>query len=709
MAIKEPIYITNACLCHPDKNDTPIKEMIEACRPRLIAEVLKNKPKAVIVLGNTAIQSILPGEGGVTAIHGLRFFSEELGTNVFPGYHPAFILRNPDAFRDLTEDIAAVQRFIDDPRIEVGSNINFKVCTKVSDVLQMVKHIEKTRPDYLVGDIETTGYSPVRDRFKCFGLASRPDEIWVLPSRVVYSDQGTRSLKKILENPELVWGGHNAAQFDAKFPRHQLGIDWKPRFDTMLAHYTLDERQGVHGLEDLARKYLGVSDWSVGIDHETIQEGPELFEYNAKDNHYTHRLIPLLSEEMDDESMTHVHDETLLPAARALGYVEEVGALIDQPYMNRIRAELQEKLDDQRWELQVLGAEHGMPDFNPNSPKQVNELLYDKLKLLAKRSTRRGSTADKEALTDLSHPIATQILEARQGRKLISTYVDGILKRLSPEGRIHSDFLLHGTVTGRLSSRDPNLQNIPARIGPLIRDAFIATPGWLFLEPDYSQLELRVAAYLSGDEVLTGLFKKGIDLHAAVAAHIFRVLLENVDKAQRHVGKTLNFGILYQMGAKSLAHDLHCSVKQAKAFIDAHLGQFPQLKEWIADIQALALKQGYVESAFGRKRRFPCILSLNKAEVMRQAVNAPISSTASDICLSALVRLVDILDPKDARIILTVHDSLLLEVRPAKKNQVIEVLRREMEENVPLDSPVPFKIDIKEGTRWGSLTKLKAA
>jgi DNA polymerase-1 len=243
----------------------------------------------------------------------------------------------------------------------------------------------------------------------------------------------------------------------------------------------------------------------------------------------------------------------------------------------------------------------------------------------------------------------------------------------------------------------------------MIRNAFVSTPGWTLIEADYSQLELRIGAWYSSDPVMIEAYQKGVDFHTIVASEIFSVPPEKVTHDQRYVAKYVDFGIIYGRGAKSLAEDeLKCSVKKAQEYIDSFLARFPGLRRWISEQHDRVLEQGYVETPFGRRRRFPCILDFNKGEVLRQCVNSPIQSMASDLCLTALTRLVNRLDRSKARVLLTVHDSILLEATKDYVSETINVVREEMELGHGIPTPIPFKIDIKTGQRWGSLEKLKA-
>ncbi len=692
------VWITNSCLCRPPQNATPTADAVVACNGRLLSELKQQRIKRVLVCGATALTALVPEfKKGITKARGSWFWHKELGCYVLPTFHPAAILRNPDYFPDFVQDLSMIARL---PTKQITMPVvHYQVIENSSDLENMTDEVYfKLDPTHMSLDIETTGLDEFTDRILAIGIGADEKHIWVIPDTALKSKVFVRHLKEFLEDESLCWCGQNAYQFDAKFLEHRLGIDVTFKFDTMLAHYTLDERQNGHGLKDMARNYFQARDYAADLEKaefETLDRG-KLYQYLAYDVYYTWKLVPVLDEEMRREGVTHVHDNILLPGARALGQVEHNGVLVDVPYLAKLERGLDSEISAQ---LEELRRESDEPEFNPNSPKQVKQLLYGKLKL-----GPMSQGTDKETLENLNHPIGNMVLDLRLKTKLKSTYVKGLLEKADKNHRVHADFNLFGTVTGRLSSSHPNLQNIPLLVGPMIRDAFIASPGWTLVEADYSQLELRVSAYFSHDEKLIETYMNDWDIHRQVASEVFNVPPEEVTHDQRYVAKYIDFGILYGRQAPSLAYgELKCSVKQAQAYIDRFLGRYLGMAKWMKKVQKEAVMTGVIETAFGRKRRFPLVLPSNKGDIERQAVNSPIQGTASDICLGALIRLQERLDPSTVRILLTVHDSILLEVREEALEDTLPVIFEEMENHIPLDSPVPFKIDVKTGERWGSL------
>jgi len=737
-------WITNACLCHPLGNETPPPEAIEACRPRLIAE-LKGTEK-ILLCGATPLAAFSPywipihGNLTITSMRGIAVYVAETGSVVVPTFHPAWILRNPGDFTDLAKDLTKLLKMgIGPSAVQQPKLPRIHKCLTSTDAFWVLNQL--TKSEELVIDIETTGFDPLTDRITWIGFQNCLGRTYQVPNHLFKDGKLVRLLLKVLlTSKRILTAGHGAASFDSKFIFYHYGIDWHPTVDTMLAHYCVDERRGTHGLKVLARERFNIPDYELPIKHfvsalqkernkeykdlgkkdpgkllQILQEDPRHFKidyghvpdemihpYLAMDTTITYLLLHELLGEMEEEGTQGVHDGILLPAALALRTSELIGTRIDIPHLNALNVKLQKESDILEAEICQVARQHGLENFNSNSNLQVANLLFYKLRL----PRLEGNSTKKEVVEELAkkHPVAKTLLEYRQKEKVRQTYCTGLVSRVSPiDNRVHPDFLLHGTVTGRISCEDPNLQNIPILIGPMIRDGFIAEDGWLLLEGDYNQLELKVAAYLSGDKKLCEYFQTGQDIHTMVATQVFGVPPEEIDVVKRTAAKLLNFGILYGRGAASVAHQLGCTTKSAQTFIDSFMRQFSELREWIESTQQSALTRGYVETPYGRKRRFALITSKNRAEVLRQAVNAPIQSTASDTNLSALIRISNRISPDWARVLFTVHDSLVLEVREGREHELAKIIQEEFVDNCPLKAPFSFTMSIKTGKRWGSL------
>jgi DNA polymerase I len=717
-------YFTNACLCRPEGNATPLPAAVAACAERLEDEIATCRNRRVIApLGATALHTLFPGSKvSITSAHGVPVWSKKYSCYIVPTFHPAAVLRLPSMFRDFGDDLDFAINHVPEEEVEGVEVPHVDVVTDGTVEDAILTRLRACR--YVVCDIETTGLNPRHDRILSVMVMGDRDNAYVFPEELMLHSPETRAF---FEDPEILWVGHNASQFDAEFLLQRYGINWYPKFDTLLAHYCTDERQGGHGLKVLAQKMFFAKEYGAEMKahmrDNTLDKVPleNLWTYQALDCLYTFMLVPIFEKQMSAEGVRRVHDDLLIPMAHTFRDVELRGIRVDEPYLEVLQKTLGDDLDLKRAALCGEASDVGLSGFNPNSPKQVGELLYDKMHLdgRADRSTNRTS------LAALHSDTAQRILEYRMSSKLLGTYAKGLTKHIDTDGRIHADFLLFGTQTGRLSCQNPNLHNIPSLMrGPEIKKAFCSSsPEWCIMEADFSQLELRVAAYLSRDQKLIQTYREGQDFHRVVAAEIFDVPPEQVTKQQRHIAKYVDFGILYGRGAKSLAEgwsagqDLESdaltkeawTVSMAQGFIDRMMAQFPQLDEWIRNQHREVLREHFVATPFGRRRRFPFISHENAAEVQRQAVNFPIQSVASDICQLGLIKLNKWLDPAKAFIISTVHDSILMEVRKDAIGEVALIVHQVMEEFPPqLDGTIlPLKVDIAIGPSWGSIEELK--
>ena len=506
----------------------------------------------------------------------------------------------------------------------------------------------------------------------------------------------------------------------------KLDIDWRPKIDTMLAHYCLDERSasddsgqkgshnigGIHSLKVIARERYNAPAWEENLKTELRSKNsknygdsnPEILsKYLANDTLYTYLLAHDLVDDMIKDGVIDVHNNILVPAALVFRDIELLGAKLDTNYLYTLDNQLETEASEILADIMQYATSMGMPLFNPNSPKQLGELLFDKMKCpqIDKRST------DKTVLSQLAvyYPVCKKIVEYRQKKKLRGTYTTGLISRCHDDGRIRSSFLLHGTVTGRLSCQNPNVQNIPSTIGPMIKKAFVATEGWVMVDADYSQLELRIAGWYSNDDTLIRCYNEGVDIHTQVAADIFHKELNEVTKYERFIAKTIDFGIIYGRGPQSLMGILGCPLQEAQGYIDGFLNQYEKLKVWMENNQKSVISEGYVQTPFKRKRRFPFITNNNRSEILRQCINAPIQSMASDLCLQALTRIHNKFNPEYQRILLTVHDSIIIECKIDKLEETIKLMKDEME-LCPLPSPLPFKAEFKYGYSWGEMTDM---
>ena len=453
-------------------------------------------------------------------------------------------------------------------------------------------------------------------------------------------------------------------------------------FDTALAAYLLDATAGSYDLPRLVQTYLG-------------EELPDVQSVWA--------LQPVLHEKMDAQAMLPLYTDVELPLCPVLARMEQAGFLVDRKALYDFGESLTSSIEQLQQSIWALAGE----PFNIQSPKQLGHVLFDQLMLPAGKKTKTGWSTNAAVLEKLrgKHPIIDQILDYRMLTKLKSTYADGLLKEISADGRIHTNFQMTVTATGRLSSTEPNLQNIPVRreLGAQIRRMFVASPGKVLVDADYSQIELRLLAHIANDETMIAAFRSGEDIHAVTASQVFGVPLAEVTPLQRSHAKAVNFGIVYGISAFSLAQDIGVFQNEAKAYMDSYFAKYHGVRDYMKRIVEQAKADGYVTTLFGRRRDLPELKSSNfnlRSFGERVALNMPIQGTAADIIKAAMVR-VDArmrAEKLQARLLLQVHDELIVECPAEEAETVKAILTEEMEHVV--DYRVPLLVDAKIGASW---------
>ena len=522
--------------------------------------------------------------------------------------------------------------------------------------------------------------------------------------------------------------GHNAVYDLVVMRRH--GIDVQPiAFDTMIAEWLRDPSSRNLRLKDLAWVTLGVQMQPIdeligkrGKGQITMDRVPieRVAPYAAADAALTRRLVDVLRPELEERNVWRLFEQIEMPLVPVLADMEMAGVLLDVPYLRRLSEELGARLAELEEEAYALSGGYGK--FNLGSPKQLNDVLFGKLGLPTHglRKTTHGFSTDAATLEALrgTHPIIDVILQWRALSKLKSTYVDALPALVHPKtGRVHTTFNQTGTVTGRLSSSNPNLQNIPNRTeeGRRVRRAFIVPQGWRLLAVDYSQVELRILAHYSGDEALIEAFRRGEDIHRATAAAVYKVPPEQVTYEQRSFAKSVNFGLMYGMGAFRLARESNLTLAEAEAFIAEYFQHFPGVRRYLDEAVQRAREQGYTETLLGRRRYFPEFQQGNKRvgyqarqRAEREAVNMPIQGTAADIIKIAMIDLARALREGNygARMILQVHDELVLEVPAEELDTVAPLVVDTMEHAFEL--VVPLVADARVGENWAELAPYAA-
>lgn len=609
---------------------------------------------------------------------------------------------------------------------------------------QLAELVERlNRASAISFDVETTGLDKMTAELVGICLAVEPPTGYYIPvghlASEVQSDSGQMALfasaralaegqlplqtvldalRPPMTNPDIPKIAHNAKYDYAILKRY--GLEVKPLgFDTMIAEWLTDPASKHKGLKDLARHRLGVEMTEIteligkGKRQVSFAEVPieDAAPYGAADADLTLRLVEPLRAEIKEKGLEKLL-ELEMPLIPVLAAMEREGVGIERDFFRQMSQDLAARLQALEAEIHEIA---GTP-FNINSTQQLSDVLFRKLNLphegLRKTKSGHFSTAVSvlEGLREADKTgIIERIMEFRELGKLKSTYVDALPQIVNPEtGRIHTSFNQTGAITGRIASSSPNLQNIPIRseVGQQIRRGFVARPGWVFLAADYSQVELRVLAHISQDEALLEAFRQDQDIHRTTAAAVYSIDVDEVTYNQRRFAKAVNFGLIYGMGAFRLARDSELTLGEAEEYIKAYFARFPGIRRYLEETREKARRQGYVETLLGRRRYFPVFQAqvsgrnqqlISRAE--REAVNHPIQGTAADIIKIAMIRLHDALMARyQARLILQVHDELLLEAPEEELDEVVALTVEVMANAVKLD--VPLKVDASTGYNW---------
>ncbi len=564
-------------------------------------------------------------------------------------------------------------------------------------------------------DTETTSIEALDAKLVGLSFSTEDFRAWYVPV-----SRETEKAKKILEifrpvyeNPKILKVGQNL-KYDltvlANYGIHLSG----PLFDTMLAHYLIQPELR-HNMDYLAEIYLNYKTIHIeeligpkgrGQKNMGDLEPKDIYKYACEDADVTLRLMKPLAEELRKNSLEEVFQNIEMPLMPVLARMERNGVVLDTETLKEVENDFTVRLQTLEKDIYELAGH----EFTINSPRQVGEVLFGELKLSEKvKKTKSGQySTSEEVLRDLhsKHPIVQKILDYRGLKKLLSTYVEALPKLINPAtGHIHTSFNQAVTATGRLSSSNPNLQNIPVRgeDGREIRKAFIPEAGEIFFSADYSQIELRIMAHLSGDEHMIEAFNAGHDVHAATAARIFHKDIKDISKDERRKAKTANFGIIYGISAFGLAERMDVSRTEAKELIDSYFEMYPKIKDYISKAVDTAREKGYIETEFGRRRYLPDINSRNavvRGYAERNAVNAPIQGTAADIIKIAMIRVQQRLDAEGckARMMLQVHDELNFSVPADEFDKVKRIVIEEMQGAYKMS--VPLEADCGEGKNW---------
>lgn len=715
LGLTDRCYITNAVRCRPPKNRTPRLVELRSCRHFLQEELDKIRPAWIVLLGGTAIRTLTgernPKVGQSRGLQSWVYPGRRFQAQVVATYHPAAALREPKHWYDIIDDFC---RILAEPPTPV-EQVNWTYLEKVSP-----KDIPKT----LAFDLETSTLSPWGDgdrKILSVAWSGSKDRAFVTRDIVGFAHGLAERAKLVI--------GHNV-KFDLLWLKEKTGLDLNfALFDTLVAAHLCNENLPAKNLKYLAQLHTGYGNYSREIMPVRNKQAmgsldPEvLFRYNAYDAAATFRLYKVYDPILKTEKLTPLMDAQM-EVLRSLVLIEGRGILVLRERVSE--AVIQHETEIQSRVRSLHRLDSRLRGVNLDSPKQLAQFLFTKaglnLPVTAKTAGNAPST-DEPTLKVLlgkfgqghNRKILESILEQRSLKKILGTYLVNIENRTKVEPRIHPSYNITGTVTGRLSCSDPNLQNLPrAATSDAVKQCFIASPQMVLVEADYSQIELRVGAHLSGDPRMIQAFREGRDLHTETAMSLYHTPAPTPE--ERSHAKTINFGIFYGMGPYNLAERTGMTVDQARGFIEKWFATYPSVRKWLHAQESLLLDRGYVVSLFGRRRRLPSVVTDTSEErykaALRQACNFPVQSAAAEMTLLAMA----CLSADGLRVLANIHDAILCEVPKRELRSSVAHIRSVMENPVALAKrygfsirlSVPTPVEIKAGQDWGQMEVLNA-
>ena len=615
---------------------------------------------------------------------------------------------------------------------------NYNLITKLSDLQNLIDECIKC--GVIAVDTETDSINAVQANLVGVSISTKPGTAYYIPLRHIENsvpllidekldqkdkieqikfDSAINLLKKILEDPSIIKVGHNIKYDMLVFSQKRNGsINLYPVHDTMCMSYVNDANRYSHKLDSLAKDFF---------DHETIKYDDvcgrgakqvtidkihpnDVLNYAAEDADFCLRIFMALKEELFISKLNSVYERIERPLINVIANMEKEGILIDKSTLNALSIEFQDKLTLIQKKIYELCGE----EFNIASPKQLGEILFEKLNLPQDKKSKTGNYSTSisvlEGLSTKGFEIADLIIEWRTLSKLKSTYTDALQESINKQTkRVHTSYSMASASTGRLASTNPNLQNIPIRTsdGRRIREAFIARDGYKLISADYSQIELRLMAHAANETEMIKAFNENVDIHSQTASKVFGIPIEDLDADIRRSAKAINFGIIYGISAFGLSKQLSCSQSEAKNFIESYFDQFPKIKIYMDAMIENAKMKGYVETFFGRRIPIKGINSKNFQErsfAERQSINAPIQGSAADIIKRAMIKIHNVFQEKniESKMLLQVHDELVFECPKDEINTVSNLIKKEMEQaNLPLfPLNIPIVVDFGEADNW---------
>jgi DNA polymerase-1 len=601
---------------------------------------------------------------------------------------------------------------------EKAKNKNYQLISNLNAARTLLSRLREQGIFAL--DLETTSEDPMRAEIVGLSFSCKEHEAFYIPvahrnvEQQVEKGLLQQELKPLLEDESIKKIGQNLKYEFIIFKRH--GITLRGVYcDTMIASYLLNPSKHNHNLDDIAMDYL---DYHTTSFKEVTGSGKNALTFDAvpiepakdyacEDSDITYILSSLLLPRLKEDGFQELFTEVELPLLEVLAYMEMAGVKIDGGLLKQLSEEYALTLEAITKKIYALAGE----EFNINSPQQMGKILFEKLKLPGAKKTKTGYSTDISVLTNLArvHPLPAEIVSFRTLSKLKSTYIDSMPELVNPQtGRIHTSYNQTVTATGRLSSSEPNLQNIPIRTeeGKRIRAAFITEPGWKMLSADYSQIELRILAHLSQDQTLIDAFVHDEDIHTRTAAEIWGVKPQEVTAQMRREAKVINFGIVYGMSAFGLSQQLEIEPRLAQAYIDDYFRKYKGVQRYIDEVIKEAQEKGYAITLFNRRRYLPEITSGNvtaRKFAERTAINTPIQGTAADLIKVAMIRIFNKMGEQQltARMILQVHDELIFEAPELEIEPLSRLVKAEMEGVIKMS--VPLKVDMSWGNNWSEV------
>ena len=568
-------------------------------------------------------------------------------------------------------------------------------------------------------DFETTSEEPVLAKLVGVSFSIEEGKCYYVPFNKYHDPkEALELLKPIFESDKIKKVGQNIKYEYIVLSNYGIKLGGIS-FDTMIASYLLNPSKFTHNLDDIAFECLGhrmstpIEDLigkgksAITMDRVDVDK---VSVYCCEDSDVTLRAKKIMEKELSAKDLEDLFYKVEMPLVEVLAKMEIDGVAIDSEYLNALSTEMEKKLDKLTKKIYDLAGE----EFNINSPKQLSKILFEKLKLPIIKKTKTGISTNEEVLLKLAgeHKLPESLLEYREIAKLKSTYVDSLPSLVNPKtGMVHTSFNQTVTATGRLSSSGPNLQNIPVKTeeGRKIRKAFIARgTGNVLIAADYSQIELRILAHLSGDKELVSAFKEGLDIHAYTASLVFGIEEKDVTPEMRNMAKTVNFGIIYGMSPYGLSQSLKIEVNKAKDFIDAYFERYPDVRQYLEGLIVEARENGYVTTILGRRRYIPEINSPDmrlKSFAERTAVNTPIQGSAADVIKVAMISVSDRLENMKSKMIMQVHDELVFDVTKDEMKKVCLIVKDGMENVIKLK--VPIDVHMEAGKNWLEMEKIK--